>query len=364
MNANFKYDTSYKHIKEQLQNISIKHYAKTRNYVNGSVTKLSAYISRGLIQPVDVFEQVISSDASFEDKDSFIRQLAWREYWQRSLIKLGSKVFTDIRKPQENIANYDIPEAVISGSTSINAIDTAIQSLYDTGYVHNHSRLYIAALVCNCAKSHWLLPAKWFYYHLFDGDIASNHLSWQWVAGTNSHRRYIANQKNINKYSFTNQTATYLDYEYDDLASQPIAESLKSTIQLCLQTQLQHTPLPRLNSKLPTLIYNSYNLDPEWNKTMDANRILLLEPSHFKKYPVSQKVIQFICDLSQNINGIQIYVGELSELIKLSSAPFFAKKHPLFDYSIIREEPPEWLFDISKDFTSFSSFWKKCTKPF
>ena len=33
------------------------------------------------------------------------------------------------------------------------------------------------------------------------------------------------------------------------------------------------------------------------------NRVLLLEPSHFKQYPVSDKVIEFIINLSKNING-------------------------------------------------------------
>ena len=55
--------------------------------------------------------------------------------------------------------------------------------------------MYIASIICNTAKCHWKIPAKWFYYHLKDGDWGSNALSWQWVCGTNSGKKYYANQK-------------------------------------------------------------------------------------------------------------------------------------------------------------------------
>ena len=86
------YESSFKNIKDQLNSLSIKGYAKSRNFLNGDVSKLSAYISRGVISISDVYEKIINTDASFEDKESFTRQLAWREYWQRSAIKLGNKL--------------------------------------------------------------------------------------------------------------------------------------------------------------------------------------------------------------------------------------------------------------------------------
>jgi len=39
------------------------------------------------------------------------------------------------------------------------------------------------------------------YYHLFDGDWASNAWSWQWIARVNSSKKYFANQENINNYA-------------------------------------------------------------------------------------------------------------------------------------------------------------------
>ena len=66
------------------------------------------------------------------------------------------------------------------------------------------------------------------------------------------------------------------------------------------------TPLPSsdellFNNSIPTLLYNFYNIDPIWKKNLKANKILLLEPSHFEKYPVCKKSIDFILDLAKKI---------------------------------------------------------------
>ena len=66
----------------------------------------------------------------------------------------------------------------------IESIDFAINGLYEKGYLHNHSRMYIASIACNIGKAYWLTPSKWMYYHLLDGDIASNVGGWQWAAST------------------------------------------------------------------------------------------------------------------------------------------------------------------------------------
>jgi deoxyribodipyrimidine photo-lyase len=48
---------------------------------------------------------------------------------------------------------------------------------------------------------HWRVAADWMYGHLLDGDLASNHLSWQWVAATGSRKPYLFNAENVARYS-------------------------------------------------------------------------------------------------------------------------------------------------------------------
>ncbi|MEO5685193.1 MAG: FAD-binding domain-containing protein [Chitinophagaceae bacterium] len=68
---------------------------------------------------------------------------------------------------------------IAGAKTGITAIDEQITLLYETGYMHNPVRMYLAGITCNIGKAHWLQPARWMYYHLLDGDLASNSLSWQ-----------------------------------------------------------------------------------------------------------------------------------------------------------------------------------------
>jgi deoxyribodipyrimidine photo-lyase len=58
-----------------------------------------------------------------------------------------------------------------------------------------------ASYVVHVRKAHWRAGADWLYCHLLDGDLASNHLSWQWVAGTGSRKPYLFNAGNVAHYA-------------------------------------------------------------------------------------------------------------------------------------------------------------------
>tara|TARA_B110000211_G_scaffold52155_1_gene57482 strand:- start:3806 stop:4933 length:1128 start_codon:yes stop_codon:yes gene_type:complete len=358
---------SYTEILQRIRKIDPVKYGSTRNYINGSVTYLSPYISRGVISTKFVLSEVLSRGYKPAQIEKFIQELAWRDYWQQVWISKGDAINFDLKHKQVPVSNTSISKTIVEANTGIEAIDKAIKEFYKTGYLHNHLRMYIASIACNISQSHWKVPAQWMYYHLLDGDWASNALSWQWVAGANANKKYVANQDNINKYCFTQQTDTFLDVPYEAFPSLEIPNILKDTPQVEL-----NTPLPEHNSvvideSLPTCVYNFYNLDPLWKKDISANRILLLEPSHFEKYPVSQKSIDFMIKISEeNIENIQIYVGEFNDLVKQynkgSEKDFFYKEHPLSDHYEGIKEPREWMFDVQGYYPSFFAFWKKCKK--
>lgn len=338
-------------------------YASTRNFIDGAVTRLSPYISRGVISTRMVLESVLNRGYDPKRIQKFIQELAWREYYQRTWQVKLDKISDDLRWPQAKMTNREMPESVVTASTGITAVDEAISGLYETGYIHNHVRMYIASIACNVGQRHWLVPARWMYYHLIDGDWASNALSWQWVAGTSSSKKYYANQENINRYCHTAQGGTFLDADYEDLEFIEIPDELLTNASPNLETILPKTRGLTIERSLPTLIYNSYNLDPWWNVNLMANRILLLEPSHFRDYPVSNKVVQFILGLSQNIDNVQIYRGEFSDLVaQYGLVDYRYKEHPLNNHYIGTEEPRDWMFDVAGYYPSFFSFWKKCDR--
>ncbi len=61
--------------------------------------------------------------------------------------------------------------------------------------------MWSASDVVHLRKVHWRVAAVWLYGHLLDGDLASNHLSWQWVAGTGSRKPCLFNADNVARYA-------------------------------------------------------------------------------------------------------------------------------------------------------------------
>ena len=358
------FPTSYAEILQRVRNIDPVKYGSSRNYINGAVSYLSPYISRGLISTKFVFSQIQNNGYQTGRVQKFIQELAWRDYWQQVWIVKGDAINSDLKHPQAPVSNTSISKAIVDAATGIEAIDTAIADFYKTGYLHNHVRMYIAAIACNMGQSHWKVPAQWMYFHLLDADWASNALSWQWVAGANANKKYVANQENINNYCFTEQKGSFLDVPYEAFSTLPIPEILKDTPTLELKTPLPKQESIAIDEKLPTCIYNFYNLDPLWKKDDVVNRVLLLEPSHFESYPVSQKTIDFMLKLSkENIENIKVYVGEFKDFITAyKCGTIYYKEHPLNNQYQGIEEPRDWMFDVQGYYPSFFAFWKKCKK--
>jgi deoxyribodipyrimidine photo-lyase len=357
-----EFTTDYARILERIDEIDPVNYGKSRNYVDGAVTYLSPYISRGVISTKQVLDHVLKKGFAVSEIESFVKELCWRDYFQR--VGQHKNLNLDIKQAQEPVSNHEISEAIVLAQTGIDGIDSAIEKLYSSGYMHNHCRMYTASLVCNVAKSHWLLPAKWMYFHLLDGDWASNACSWQWVAGANSGKKYVANQENINKYTHTSQQGTFLDCSYESLADLETPAELLATTTGHLQTILPENTTLEIDESQPTLIYNYYNLDPIWRSAEQANRILLLEPTFFDTYPISEKCLEFMLSLANNIPGIQVFVGSFDALCEQYPLKFlYYKEHPLNSHYRGIEDSRDWISDeFTGYYPSFFAYWKKIEK--
>jgi len=358
------FTTDYAVILEQIDRIDPVRYGKTRNFAQGAVTMLSPYISRGVISTKQVAQTILAKGYKPADIESFLKELAWRDYFQRVWMHHKTGIDADLKQAQPNCLNLQISAAIVEANTSIEAIDQGIKTLYDTGYMHNHMRMYVASLACNVAKSHWRLPAQWLYYHLLDADWASNALSWQWVAGSFSSKKYFANQENINKYFNSHQRQTFLDVPYEAFNTMPIPGQLDQLIAPVFHTTLPNTHPVELDPSLPTYVYNFYNLDVLWGAEQKANRVLLLEPSFFNQYPVGNRTIQFVLDLAKNITGIQIQVAEFEMVLgKIDTQKIHYKEHPSNAHYRGIQHERDWMFsEVTGYFPSFFAYWKKCEK--
>lgn len=354
--------TKYDEILARVARVDPVKYASSRNFIDGAVTYLSPYISRGVTSTRQVLDSVLGRGYDPRRIEKFTQELAWRDHWQQVWVSKGSRINNDLKHPQPLADRAGIPSNIADHVTGIDGIDQGIESLYETGYMHNHLRMYVASVACNVAKCHWKTPARWMYYDLLDADWASNALSWQWVAGSNSNKLYYANQENINKYCHTAQRGTFLDVGYDEFEGLAIPEILEDVLEPTLETKLPQTEAPSIDPNLPTLVYNFYNLDPRWRSNLRANRILLLEPSVFREFPVSEKSIEFCIALAkENIPEINVWVAEFSDLENIAQGEIYFKEHPLNNY-VGTEDARTWMTNVKGDFSSFFAFWKKCSK--
>ena len=113
----------------------------------------------------------------------------------------------------------------------------------------------------------------------------------------------------------------------------------------------------------PILVYNYYNLDPNWRQEGDYNRVLLLEPKIFEQYPIAPKNFQFMQALGVNIKNLQVFVGSFEALSKsYPNHEIIYKEHPLNVHYVGTEDVRDWMFDVQGYFPSFFAFWKKCKK--
>ncbi len=188
---------------EQLEQINPARYAKTRNYIDGDVSYLSAYLRHGVVSLAEVRDKALAT-TSANKAEKFVNELCWRDYWQRVYRVVGDGVWEDIEawKTGFGADAYadELPEDIRNAATDSPCMNSMIRELYETGYLHNQMRMKLAAYVVHFRQVKWQVGAAWFLEHLLDGDPASNNLSWQWVASTFGSKPYIFNQDNLDKY--------------------------------------------------------------------------------------------------------------------------------------------------------------------
>ena len=177
-------------------------YARSRNAIDGAVTGLSPYITHGFVTLSDVLAGVAARHR-LDVGHKFVFELGWREYFRHVWEQQGHGILESLHPGLLPDAAYapSLPDDIRQARTGIPAIDVAVRTLYSTGILHNHARMWLASYIVHVRKVYWRAGADWMFSHLLDGDLASNHLSWQWVAGTGSNKPYLFNAENVAKYA-------------------------------------------------------------------------------------------------------------------------------------------------------------------
>ena len=220
------FELSHEAAQQRLGTINPANYARSRNALDGAFTGLSPYFTHGLLSLPDAARAIHARHTlGFDDKLVF--EFGWREFFQHvwGHQKNPDAILQDMHGAAPWHGQYadTLPLDIREGRTGVPAIDNAVRILYATGYLHNHVRMWLASYVVHVRKVHWRAGADWLYGHLLDGDLPSNHLSWQWVAGTFSSKPYLFNAENVLKYAPANARAawdcsgTVIDQSYEAL---------------------------------------------------------------------------------------------------------------------------------------------------
>ena len=367
-------------------------YAQSRNFLDGAVTRLSPYLRHGVLTLAEVRDHALSIVGEPQHAGKFINELAWRDYWQRLYAILGNGIWKDREVYKTGFAAgayaAQLPDALITGTTRLHCMDNFSRQLIDTGYLHNHARMWMAAYVVHWLHIRWQAGAGWFLQHLLDGDPASNNLSWQWVASTFGSKPYFFNRENLERYTDGRYCCDCalrdrcpLDSSYEELearlfphGTQNAAKSSQSLIQI----DTKPTNLPSLLTK-PFLWIHTDALNPKSEfivHNQNAKACFVWDESWLSEENISHKRVVFIEEcLSEFPSTLVLRRGDIArELLAAASAAgadhILAQRTPdprlLAAAENIEKhlplhwiDPPPFADEEDYDLKRFSRYWQR-----
>jgi deoxyribodipyrimidine photo-lyase len=190
-----------------------RRYAAGRNYDQGpddraAVSLLSPYVRRRLVTEAELVRAALDHHGP-ETADKFIQEVFWRGYWKGWLEARPSvwrAYVAGLARDRAQVGGErrlaKALAAAEEGRTGIACFDAWARELVETGYLHNHARMWFASIWIFTLDLPWRLGADFFLRHLLDGDPASNTLGWRWVAGLHTRgKHYVADAANIDRYT-------------------------------------------------------------------------------------------------------------------------------------------------------------------
>ena len=186
-------------------NSELANYSFKRNFDLGpkdksNVSCLSPYISHRLITEYEVAKSVLAK-FPYQKVEKYIQEIFWRVYW-KGWLELRPQVWTDFIEDLKGLKEDDNYKKAINGETQIECFNDWVKELKENNYLHNHTRMWFASIWIFTLNLPWQKGAEFFMKHLFDGDAASNTLSWRWVAGLQTKgKHYVAQSWNISKFT-------------------------------------------------------------------------------------------------------------------------------------------------------------------
>jgi deoxyribodipyrimidine photo-lyase len=150
-----------------------------------STSRMSRFLKWGEIHPRTLLADLRSR--SSDGAVAYRREIAFREFYADVLFAHPEAARRPLRPEFEHM-EHDEPgeqfDAWREGRTGFPVVDAGMRQLRSIGWMHNRVRMITASFLVKDLHLEWHLGARHFMQWLVDGDLASNMLGWQWVAGT------------------------------------------------------------------------------------------------------------------------------------------------------------------------------------
>ena len=309
---------------ERLRAIDPVAYERTRNHVSGAVTRLSPWIRHGVLGLAEVRDAALAKVARPADATKLVSELGWRDYWRQVQAALGDRILTDIEPPAAEPRRPSLdrmPSDVLEARSGLACIDAFVRRLHDTGWLHNHERMWLASWLVHVRGVHWRVGADWFLEHLLDGDPASNHLSWQWVAGTFSAKPYLFNRENLESYTAGIHCRTCpllgrcdVEGTYDDLAARLFTAAGPAVSRPALRippaAASASDPATAARPLVWLTLDSAAETSPAATRFPEAPRLFVVDPSWLEAERPSRQRLAFLFECLADVPGLEVVLGD------------------------------------------------------
>jgi deoxyribodipyrimidine photo-lyase len=164
----------------------IDNYKVDRDFFDKNATSnLAVHLRFGLISPRQAFNKIKELKARTENKEFFIRELFWREFYNYILFHFPKSEFENLNKIEVNWNENETDfQKWCEGKTGVPIIDAAMRYFNQTGTMHNRLRMIVSSYLTKNLLVDWKKGERYFASKLLDYEASSNIGSWQWAAST------------------------------------------------------------------------------------------------------------------------------------------------------------------------------------
>jgi len=242
----------------------------------------------------------VKSKYKIKNSTKFVEEIFWRVYW-KGWMENRPKVWQNFISEKNLDYDHELYESAINGNTELDFFNSWVLELKQYNYLHNHTRMWFASTWIFNLGLPWQLGAKFFFKYLFDGDSASNLLSWRWVGGLQTKgKQYLFSSSNLRKFSNNR-------FNVEKIINKPIL--LEESNQIPLEDEIYKNNMEPKSDYL-VMFENDLHLATLKKLLISYKKVfIILLKNEQRKIKLSESVLKFkqdlVTDFVEQFNNVE-----------------------------------------------------------